>query len=160
MANGLRRELVKVQSRATKYENDMTNKISGSCLCGSVQYSSDAEPVITAICHCENCQRQTGSSFSIIVCVPEDTLKFQQKHTLAEYLDYSAAGQEVRRKFCQNCGSPIFSLVESAPGLGIIKAGTLNDSSWLNPTTEFWCSSAQPWLEMSNEMTKYDQNPA
>jgi hypothetical protein len=44
-------------------------KIEGSCLCGSVKYSSDSEPVMTAVCHCENCQRQTGTAFSIIVGV-------------------------------------------------------------------------------------------
>ncbi len=138
----------------------MSEKISGECLCGSVKYSSTAEPIMTAICHCENCQRQTGSSFSIIVGVPEDSIIFQQKHTLAEYLDQSAAGQEVRRKFCQNCGSPILSLVESSPGLGIIKAGTLNDKSWLEPTIQFWCGSSQAWLDLGNEMLQYDKNPA
>ena len=137
----------------------MSEKISGECLCGSVKYSSAAEPIMTAVCHCENCQRQSGSSFSIIVGVPEDSITFHQKHTLAEYLDYSAAGQEVRRMFCQNCGSPILSLVESAPGLSIIKAGTLNDTSWLNPTTEFWCNSKNPWLELSEELEKHDRNP-
>ena len=137
----------------------MTQKISGKCLCGSVQYSSNAEPIMTAICHCENCQRQTGTSFSIIVCVTEDSISFDNKDTLSEYLDHSQSGAVVRRHFCNNCGSPIMSLVESSPGLGIIKAGTLNDKSWLKPTTQFWCSSAQPWLDISPELTKFDQNP-
>ena len=66
---------------------------------------------------------------------------------------------KVWRKFCQNCGSPILSLVENTPGLGIIKAGTLNDTSWLNPTIEFWCESSQPWLEFGDQMTQYDKNP-
>ena len=138
----------------------MSEKISGACLCGSVRYSSAAEPVMTAICHCENCQRQTGSAFSIIVGVPEDSIVFEKQDTLAEYTDYSAAGKKVWRKFCQNCGSPILSLVENTPGLGIIKAGTLNDTSWLNPTMEFWCSGTQAWLDIDSETTKFDQNPA
>ena len=135
-------------------------KISGSCLCGAVLYSSDVEePIMTAICHCENCQRQTGTAFSIIVAVPEDSITFQQDDTLTEYIDHSASGKKVWRKFCQNCGSPILSLVENTPGLGIIKAGTLNDTSWLNPTIEFWCESSQPWLEFGDQMTQYDKNP-
>lgn len=135
-------------------------KISGACLCGSVQYSSDAEPVMTAICHCENCQRQTGTAFSIIVGVPENSLAFVKSDTLTEYLDRGKSGQVVRRKFCNNCGSPILSITQGAAGLSIIKAGTLNDKSWLKPTIQFWCSTAQPWLEISDELTRYEENPA
>ena len=135
-------------------------KISGSCLCGAVQYSSDVEePIMTAICHCENCQRQTGTAFSIIVAVPEDSISFENKDSLKEYLDQGQSGKAVHRKFCGDCGSPIMSLVDNAPGLGILKAGTLNDKSWLNPTIEFWCSTSQPWLEISNELIKFDENP-
>ena len=135
-------------------------KISGSCLCGAVLYSSDVEePIMTAICHCENCQRQTGTAFSIIVGVPEDSISFENKDTLKEYLDQGQSGKAVHRKFCGDCGSPILSLVENAPGLGIIKAGTLNDKSWLKPTTEFWCSTAQPWLEVIGEFDSHEENP-
>lgn len=135
-------------------------KISGSCLCGAVLYSSDVEePIMTAICHCENCQRQTGTAFSIIVAVPEDSISFENKDSLKEYLDQGQSGKAVHRKFCGDCGSPIMSLVDNAPGLGILKAGTLNDTSWLNPTIEFWCESSQPWLEFGDQMTQYDKNP-
>lgn len=134
-------------------------KISGSCLCGSVQYSSDAEPVMTAICHCDNCQRQTGTAFSIIVGVPQGSLVFEKSDTLTEYLDKGKSGRTVRRNFCNNCGSPILSIIEGSLGLDIIKAGTLNDKSWLKPTIQFWCSTSQPWLEISDELTKFDENP-
>ncbi len=33
------------------------SKIRGGCLCGAVRYSTDAEPLLTAVCHCKNCQR-------------------------------------------------------------------------------------------------------
>ena len=44
-------------------------KINGSCLCGNVSYECSAEPSMTAICHCKNCQKQTGTAFSIILAV-------------------------------------------------------------------------------------------
>ena len=114
---------------------------------------------MTAICHCKNCQRQTGTAFSIIVGLPEDSLVFSKSDTLTVYLDHGKSGRAVQRKFCNNCGSPILSITQAAPGLSIIKAGTLNDKSWLKPTTQFWCSTSQPWLDMSDELTKYDENP-
>lgn len=42
------------------------SKIEGGCLCGAVRYTCAAEPVMTAICQCTHCQRQSGSAFSVI----------------------------------------------------------------------------------------------
>lgn len=134
-------------------------KLTGGCLCGSIKYSSDAEPIMTAICHCDDCQRQAGSAFSIIVGVPKDSLVFEKTDSLQEYAASGKSGREVRRRFCRNCGSPILSLVEAAPDLCLIKAGTLDDKSGLNPTIEFWCGSAQPWLELNSGTKKYNENP-
>ncbi len=46
--------------------------ITGRCLCGEVTYSAAAEPVAQGVCHCTDCQRQTGNPFSVIVGVPRD----------------------------------------------------------------------------------------
>jgi hypothetical protein len=36
-------------------------------------------------------------------------------------------------------------LVEAMPDLAFVKAGTLDDASWLAPDVEVWTRSAQPW---------------
>ncbi len=59
-------------------------KLDGSCLCGAVTYGCDAEPVATAVCHCTECQKQTGSSFSVLVAVPRDALEVKGD-TLASF---------------------------------------------------------------------------
>ena len=134
-------------------------KISGKCLCGSIEYATDAEPVFSIICHCDDCQRQTGTAFSMTVGVPKATVVFKNEDKLKEYVGESASGNPVRRKFCQDCGSPIISMIAMAPDMYMIKAGTLNDKSWLKPTHQFWCSTKQPWLELSDELENHDRNP-
>ena len=134
-------------------------KISGKCLCGSIEYATDAEPVFSIICHCDDCQRQTGTAFSMTVGVPKATVVFKNEDKLKEYVGESASGNPVRRKFCQDCGSPIIAMIAMAPDMYMIKAGTLNDKSWLKPTHQFWCSTKQPWLELSDELEKHDRNP-
>jgi len=99
---------------------------------------------MTAVCHCDNCQRQTGTAFSIIVGVPAGSLRFEGEENLGTYADRGSSGKAVNRRFCRNCGSPIVSLVEIAPTVHFIKAGTLSDRSWLKPTAHFWCDTAQP----------------
>ena len=68
------------------------SNLTGACLCGSVKYTSSAEPVMTAVCHCKNCQKQTGTAFSIIVAVPEDSISFERGENLREYLDTGETG--------------------------------------------------------------------
>jgi hypothetical protein len=125
-------------------------KLDGSCLCGKVTYSCDAEPVATAVCHCTDCQKQTGTSFSIIVGVQSDALQIKGE-TLASFTTVGTdTRQEVARKFCRECGSPIVSVADAMPGVSFIKAGTLNDTSWLEPQMHVWSGSAQPWLPLDS----------
>jgi len=124
----------------------MSDQLDGRCLCGNVTYRCDAEPAMTLVCHCEDCQRQTSSTFSILVAVPRTALHVDGD-TLATHITVGTdTGEERRRQFCSKCGSAIVSLLAEHPDLAFIKAGTLNDRSWLSPTLEIWCDSAQPWL--------------
>jgi hypothetical protein len=114
---------------------------------------------MTAVCHCENCQRQSGTALSIIVGVPAGSIVFENEANLATYADRAESGRSVNRRFCKNCGSPIVSLVEMMPNLHFIKAGTLDDKSWLKPTMHLWTDSAQPWVEIPEGMPKFAKNP-
>lgn len=133
-------------------------KIQGSCLCGSVRYASNAEPVMTAVCHCKHCQKQTGSAFSPLVAVPVESLQID-RHALSVYDDIGESGLPIKRSFCGRCGSPIISDAAVMPALTWIKAGTLDDTSWVNPTIHIWCDSAQPWTSISDSAIKFGKNP-
>ncbi len=124
---------------------DTPKPIVGRCLCGGVTYSADADPVAQVVCHCTDCQRQTGTASSVIVAVPRDAL-IVTGDTLSSFTTVGEAhGTSTERKFCSACGSPIVSLVEAMPDLAFVKAGTLDDTSWLEPAAEIWTRSAQPW---------------
>ena len=34
----------------------------GRCLCGQVRYSANVDPDWIGVCHCQDCQKQTGIS--------------------------------------------------------------------------------------------------
>jgi len=119
--------------------------LEGNCLCGGVTYAFDGEPVVTGVCHCTDCRRQTGTGPSIVVGVPATELQVQGDTLRSFATTGTDHGTATNRHFCSACGSPIVSRVDALPDLAFIKAGTLNDTSWLEPTVEFWCRSAQPW---------------
>ena len=50
------------------------NPIVGGCLCGAVRYTSKSPPLMTAICSCKHCQRQSGTAFSVLVAVTNGRL--------------------------------------------------------------------------------------
>ena len=132
--------------------------LSGRCLCGNVTYSIDTDPVAQAVCHCSNCQRQGGSVFSVVVGVPVDAFHVQGE-TLSSF-DTPSDGHEgpTTRHFCSNCGSPIYSSVEGSPVL-FVKAGTLDDSSWLEPNLEVFTRSAQPWSPHVDGAAQFETMP-
>ncbi|WP_088279823.1 GFA family protein [Ideonella sp. A 288] len=133
-------------------------QILGGCLCGAVRFQLAAEPVMTAICHCTHCQRQSGGAFSVNIGIPRGSLKFTAG-TPATFEDQGDSGLPVHRHFCARCGSPIVSVVEATPGLDWLKAGTLDDTSWVKPQVAIWCQSAQPWVSLPSTIAQFPQNP-
>jgi hypothetical protein len=139
---------------------DAPKPITGRCLCGGVTYSADADPVVQAACHCTDCQRQTGNPFSVFVGVPEAALE-ADGDTLASYTTIGEDhGGETRRFFCSACGSPLYSFAAAVPGVVFLKAGSLDDASWLEPSVEAWTSSAQPWSPRFEGAAQLERGPS
>ena len=129
------------------------SKIRGGCLCGSIRYESEAEPMMTAVCHCTHCQKQTGTAFSVIVAVARADLKINGQ--TAVYHDTGDSGKPVQRHFCANCGSPLYTDVTALADRLFIKAGTLDDTSWLQPGAHIYCDSAQPWVDIPADAQQF-----
>jgi hypothetical protein len=124
-----------------------------------VRYRSDADPLMQAVCHCDNCQRQSGTSFLVIIGVPAGSIRYEGEENLATYEDRGLCGKSVDRRFCKKCGSPIVSLVEMIPSMHFIKTGTLDDKSWLAPNVHVWCDSARPSGGIPADAMNVAKNP-
>lgn len=130
----------------------------GGCLCGDIRYKFDRDLVLSGHhCHCTDCQKSTGSGKATILMVPTDALEIEGE--LKYYTVEGTAGSHVTRGFCPKCGSPIMSLIEESPGLRIIKAGSLNDSSWVTVHSSFWADSATGWSPVDAGCPSVPQNP-
>ena len=88
--------------------------ITGGCLCGGVRYEGEAEPVLTAVCHCKDCQKRTSSAFSVFVVLPKGALRMEGLD-LAAFEHVGGSGQPVVRRFCPHCGSPVLADVAVTP---------------------------------------------
>jgi hypothetical protein len=122
----------------------------GGCLCGAIRYQLKDEPTMALVCHCKTCQKNSGTAFSTNLAMPEASVKIEGDclTTFAEHA--SATAPPFFRSFCSRCGSPICARGEAYPGVIFIKAGTLDDTSRVDPGVQLWCSEKQPWLTFSD----------
>jgi hypothetical protein len=94
----------------------------------------------------------------VVVGVPKSALSIQGH--VKTYHDTGDSGQPVLRNFCPECGSPVTTDVSVMPALAFLKAGTLDDTNWLNPTAHIYCDSAQVWYEIPESSQKFSKGPA
>ena len=127
-------------------------QIAGGCLCGKVRYKTEADPSFVGVCHCRNCQKSSGSAFSVVVAIPQPELALQGQ--LKSFKDRGDSGNTLYRRFCPACGSSVLSEAEAMPGVVMLEAGTLDDVSWVRPTMQIYCDSAQPWVQLAGGLMK------
>jgi len=135
----------------------MTDIHTGSCLCGAVTYSFEGAPKTTAICHCTDCQKSTGSPFATLMLVSKK--KIQQDGEVITYAMTAESGGTNTRACCSTCGSLISEESSGMPGSKLISVGTLDDYSWVQPQFHCWVSSKQDWLTLSDELPKFEKGP-
>jgi hypothetical protein len=118
----------------------------GRCLCGQVTVELAGEPLAVSLCHCVNCQKTSGSAFSVIAVVLRDQIRFAGP--VAVFNDVGDSGRGFERCFCPGCGSPVESRSEhlASRGITIVKASLFDDTGWLQPAEQIYCQSAQRWL--------------
>ena len=128
-------------------------KLDGSCLCGSVTYTCDADPIASANCHCRDCQKSSGAAFSTVVLVPADALKISGESLAVFRTTGDDHGEEAQRHFCTNCGSQVVTASDAFAGVVFLKAGTLDDSSLVQPAIDVWAESKQAWTDHGARFT-------
>ena len=130
----------------------------GGCLCGQVRYETKAEPMMTGVCHCKNCQKQAGSAFSTLAAFQKTDIEFTGDLALYEDSD-TDTGNTVSRYFCGTCGSPIYSAIASQPDMAYLKTGTMDDTDGFVTMFHCWSSTKQDWVELSPDVLAFPQNP-
>lgn len=132
-------------------------QFSGQCLCGAVRYEFSGDPRAVFLCHCRDCQRSGGSLTHFGVMVPE--AGFRRTGEVRSFTKAGDAGRRITREFCPACGSGINNRLEMAPGVVVIKGGTLDDPSALAPNFELYARTRQLSWASGAELRSFEQGP-
>jgi hypothetical protein len=138
----------------------MSNKIhQGGCVCGDIRYEVTGDPDIVIVCHCEWCQRRTGSAFAMIPKWEQTNFKLTSG-TLKAYREVNEFGRWLDLKFCPRCGTNIGFTQERRPTAQAVDAGTLDDPSIVNRHNHdfryIFMRSHQDWTAVPKGEAIYD----
>ncbi|KAL7622198.1 hypothetical protein AAE478_007701 [Parahypoxylon ruwenzoriense] len=120
----------------------------GGCLCGKIRISYEGEPLAKLLCHCLDCHKISGSTYSTNVVVPGGSFKLLAgtPKTFAKIAD---SGSPMTSHFCGDCGTTLW---REGPVFGenkIVKAGVLDDPTALDearPVSEVYTRSRPSWV--------------
>lgn len=134
-------------------------KIEGRCHCGAVAYEAEVEPGTINLCHCEDCQMLSGSTFRANIQAPAQTFRLLRGEP-REYIKTADSGATRVHTFCPTCGGPIYSAAPDNPKTYSLRIGALRQRHELGaPARQIWTKRQFDWLESLSDVPKIEGQP-
>lgn len=130
--------------------------LAGGCQCGRVRYLVKTAPLTFYLCHCRECQRHTSSAFGESLRVAQSD--FSVKGAVRQIQRVADSGVQRQGWFCPECGVRLWHGSGDSAEINV-KAGTLDDTSWLVPAGHIWAGSRQTFIETRTGELVYDGQP-
>ena len=130
----------------------------GGCACGAVRYAlRPGFRLKPYACHCSDCQKGTGSAFSLHMLVMRADLELtgdleQGQVTLP-------SGALVTISGCPMCKSRVIGENATRPGTATLRVGTLDRAGRFPPAAHLWVGSKQPWLVLPDDVPQLGEQP-
>ena len=121
-------------------------------------YRVEGEPVAVGICHCTQCQKQSGSAFGMSCIVQKEAFRLLSGSPKT-FTRTSDSGRPVACAFCPDCGTRIYHETRWLDGVLNIKPGTFDDTSFLRPQAQIWTAKKQGWVELPSEIRSFEGQP-
>jgi hypothetical protein len=132
--------------------------LTGGCPCEAVRFEVTAMPLLVYACHCTECQRWSGSAFSTSMPVASQSFRLVAGEP-KPFRRIGTSGVESTYWFCGNCGGRAYGQRDIRPDVIVVRAGTLDDTSWLRPIAHVYLRSAQAWERVPNDAECFELLP-
>ena len=120
----------------------MSNRYSGSCLCGEVRFEIEGEFERFYLCHCEYCRKDTGSAHAANLFSSSATLKWVSGEEKVR--KFNLPSTRHNRCFCGTCGSAL-PIAQMNGKLLVVPAGSLDSGILIKPSSHIFVSSRASW---------------
>lgn len=132
----------------------MNTKLSGSCLCGAVEFTILGEIEEFYLCHCSRCQKATGTAHASNLATKRAQLIWDNGQAAVN--TYRVPESLFTRNFCQQCGSGLPAFEED---LLVIPAGAINSDIEIKPTMHIYHADKANWEQGFDAIKSYNQMP-
>lgn len=131
-------------------------KLRGSCLCGNVRYTIQQPPSKFYFCHCQQCQKVTGSSFAANLIAKVDSIVWESGEDLLTHFEHPS--RAFSKTFCSLCGSGVPHINKSKTCL-VIPAGSLDEVPIIKPSANLFVKETPAWLDSGLAAKKFSAYP-
>jgi len=121
----------------------MSTGLEGGCLCGNVRFVANQPPLRTFACHCNFCQRVTGTSFYAESIFPMEAVQFNSGELRCYEHVSAGSAKKVYVHFCPACGTTVGLTFERWPEMRAISRGCYDHPNAVDVTSHIWLGSAQ-----------------
>jgi hypothetical protein len=137
-----------------------TLPMTGACSCGVIRYEIVSFPLLLYTCNCTDCQTRSGSAFALNMPVTARDFRIL-KGEPKPWRYTSPKGVPVISWFCGDCGARIYGARVGRDEIVNVRAGTLDDTSWMVPLAHFFTrsTSAQSWVQPVAEASCFETQP-
>ena len=112
--------------------------VDGTCLCGQIKFEADIDPKTTTICHCTDCQINSGTAFGYVVGAVDNSFKVLRGE-LSFYIKIADSGAKRELAFCGKCGTRICARpVKKQSGFFGLRVGTIRQRRGLQSKRQVW----------------------
>jgi hypothetical protein len=134
----------------------MSNRYTGSCLCGEVRFEIAGEFEHFYLCHCEYCRKDTGSAHAANLFSSTAALKWVSGQDKVRQFNLPATRHN--RCFCGTCGSPL-PMIQMKGQLLVVPAGSLDSELPMRPDAHLFMSSKACWDDALEKIPTFDRFP-
>lgn len=123
----------------------------GHCFCKKTSWEFTGEATWSCYCHCDDCRRNCAAPVVAWLGVPSKN--FRWTGAAPRTLESSKG---VYRHFCDTCGTPMAFEAEHYKGGMHLYAATLVHPENFKPEFHVNYKSKLPWLQMTDDLPKYE----
>ncbi len=129
--------------------------LDGGCACGEIRYRLGLPPMFVHCCHCQDCQRQTGSAFVLNAITETDRIELLKgdPEPVAVPTD-SGRSHDIYR--CPVCHIALWSDYGKRPHLRFLRVGTLDNAAAIEPDVHIFIRSKLPWVRLPDNARAFE----
>ncbi len=132
--------------------------LTGGCLCGGVRFEVSAPLESAGYCHCNRCQRRTGTAASAQARVARGSFRITAGEELVRSFD---PADGFSKHFCSACGSALWSRSPHDPEVISVRLGVFDSDPGIRPEYRQFVAYAAPWEPLPDDgLPRYPERRA